>query len=288
VADGNALFLQVQVDLALVVPADVTIRIATRYGDVAVDGPVRAVTIDAAHGDVRVVDATEARVTTRSGKIDLERIRGPIEVASEYDSIEVVDVEGPTLHVRTRSGGVRLRNARADRIDLESSYGDVALDRVAPLSHEVEVTATTSSGDVTARDVAGTLEASNRSGTIRISGFQGDLRALSEYGDVEIDGELGKLDAETRSGRARVVARSGSRVATPWRIETRYGDVQLDLPHDLDAEVEAATTYGKITGDFDVRISGGPDHARATARLGAGGRTIRVATSNGDVRVLRR
>ena len=288
VAGSNSFFMHAEADLTFTIPADVTLKIATRYGDVAVDGPVRAVTIDAPHGDVRVVDAQETRVTSSSGKIHLERIRGRVEASSQYDSVEIEDAEGPVLHARSRSGGVRLRDARADRVELESSYDDVTLDRVAPLGRKLEVTATTSSGDVVARDVDGELEASNRSGTIRIERFHGELRASSEYGDVSIEGRLSELDAETGSGKLSVLARSGSRVEKPWRIETRYGDVRLDLPGDLDADLDAASGYGKISGDFDVKISGGAERGRAHAKLGAGGRPINVTSSNGEVRVLRR
>jgi DUF4097 and DUF4098 domain-containing protein YvlB len=284
----NPLLMHVEVELTLTIPADVELRIATRYGDVTVDGPVGAVTIDAPHGDVRVVDAKETRVTSSSGKIALERIRGRLDTACEYESVEIEDFEGPALHARSRSGSIRLRNARADRVDVEAAYGDLSLDRVAPRARDLEVTATTGSGDLSARDVTGSLDASNRSGTIRIDGFRGDLRARSEYGDVALDGELAALDAETGSGTLRVVARAGSRVASPWRIETRYGDVAIDVPRDLDAQIDAATTHGRISGDVDVKSTGGDDDHRASAKVGAGGGAIRITTSNGDVRILRR
>lgn len=285
---GNVFMMHVAADLTVVLPPQVSLRIGTRSGDVTVDGPVGAVTVDSRYGLVRVVDAGETRVTSSSGKVELERIRGRLEVTSEYEAIEIEDVEGATLHAKSRSGGIRLRDARADRVDVEADYGDLWLERVAPLGKLGEVRATTLSGDLVAHDVDGEFTASNRSGTIWIDGFRGDLRARSEYGDVTIDGELAALAAETSSGKICVVARSGSRVASPWRIETRYGDVALDVPRDLDAEIDAGTTYGKISGDLDVKSSGGDDHVHARAKVGAGGGTIRVATSNGDVRILRR
>lgn len=285
---GNVLLIRARADLDFTIPPDVSLRIETRYGDVSVNGPVGAVTIDASQSDVRVVDAKETHVTSLSGKICLERIRGRVEVSSEYDSIEIADVDGPAIRAKSRSGEIRLADASADQVDLEASYGDVSLDRVAPRGRAAEVTVTAQSGDLVARDVAGALEMSTRSGAIRIDGFRGELRARSEYGDLSIDGELAALDAESRSGKIRVVARSGSRVATPWRIETRYDDVLLDVPRDLDAEIDAVTTYGTISGDLDVKSSGGADRTRGHAKAGAGGGTIDVATSNGDVRILRR
>jgi DUF4097 and DUF4098 domain-containing protein YvlB len=285
----NRFFLWTEVDLTITIPADVTLKIGSHRGNVAVDGPVRAAAIDMEEGDVRVVDAGEIRVTTRRGKIDLDRIRGSVEASSEYDAIEIVDAEGPELVAKSHSGAVMLRSVRADHVDLESSYGELTLDHVAPRGRALEIVATTSNGAIEARDVSGALEVANASGAIRVSDLRGELRARSEYGDVDVDGQFSALDVEAESsGEIRVVARPGSRVATPWRIEAHYGDVRVDLPHDLDAELEAATEYGKITGDFDVRISGSTERGRAHAKLGAGGKSINVSTRNSDVRVLRR
>jgi len=306
---GNLLIMPTpDVDLDLTIPQEVTLVIATRYGAVAVDGPVKGVTIEAPQGDVRVVDAEETRVRSSSGKVTLERIRGRVEVATVYDAVEIDDVEGPSVHATSNSGVIRLRNARVDRVELATSYDDLLLDHVTALDHGLEVSATTSSGavradhggegrwsldasygDVVARDLSGRLEARSHSGAIRIDGFRGDVRARTEYDDLSIDGELHALDAETSSGKIRIVARPGSRVTTPWRIATKYDDVLLDLPAGFDAELDAATSYGDITGDIDVKVASRDDaQARAHVKLGAGGPPIRVETSSGDIRILRR
>jgi DUF4097 and DUF4098 domain-containing protein YvlB len=265
------------------------------------------VTIDAPEGDVRVVDAAETRVRSSSGKVTLERIRGRVEAATVYDAVEIDDVEGPSVHATSNSGAVRLRNARVDRVELASSYDAVLLDHVTALDHRLEVSATTSSGsvrvdqggegrwtldarygDVVALDLSGRLDACSHNGAIRVDGFRGELSARTEYADVAIDGELHALAAESTSGKIRVVARPGSRVTTPWRIATKHDDILLDLPAGFDAELDAATSYGDISGDIAVKVTDHDRHARATAQLGSGGAPIHVETSSGDIRILRR
>jgi DUF4097 and DUF4098 domain-containing protein YvlB len=253
------------VDLALSIPKGVSLIVKTRYGDVAVDGPVRDVDVEAPQGDVRVVDAQSATVASHSGKLTLEKIRGPVTATTDFDSIEIDDVDGPAIDARSNSGAIRVSNARAPRIELTTAYDDIVV-----------------------RDVAGRLDAGTRSGAIRVDGFRGAVRAETEYDDVLIDGELEGVDAQSKSGKIRIVARPGSRVTTPWRIETSWDDVLLDLPADFDADLDATTTNGVLTGDFEVKSSRNDDPARARVKFGSGGAPIRVLTSSGDVKVVRR
>jgi len=292
-------------DLTLVVPSGLALEISTSYGDVAIAGPVGAVDVRAPQGDVRVADSGAVTVESSSGKIELARVRGAIDARTNYDSIEIDDVDGESVRAATSSGAVRLRDATADRIEIASSYDDVVLGRVAARSGDVDVTVKTSSGnvrvdtggrgqwrlrtsygDIRVRGISGRLDARTSSGAIDVGDFRGEVSAATSYDDVRLSGELHVVDAESSSGAIAVDAWPGSSVERPWLLKTRYDDIVLELPDDLVATLEAKTRGGRIRSDFGVEIER-DDAPRATVRLGGGGTAIVVEASNGDVKIRR-
>ncbi len=69
-------------------------------------------------------------------------------------------------------------------------------------------------------------------------------------------------------------------------ISTMNGAVTVTLPADADAEVNAKTTNGRVTSDWDLEISGSRRN-RGEGVLGAGGRELELRTTNGSIRLNR-
>jgi hypothetical protein len=73
-----------------------------------------------------------------------------------------------------------------------------------------------------------------------------------------------------------------------WSMTTGDGGVALYLPSDFAAELDAHTGDGAIRNELQVESQGGEsERARRTlkGRLGAGGRTLRIRTGDGSVRL---
>ena len=96
----------------------------------------------------------------------------------------------------------------------------------------------------------------------------------------------GLVDAETVNGS--IEARLGR---ADWegelQFETVNGEITVVLPADVDAEVRAETVNGQIETDFPLTVRGrwGPKEMRGT--IGEGGRTLRLETVNGSIRLRR-
>ncbi len=69
-------------------------------------------------------------------------------------------------------------------------------------------------------------------------------------------------------------------------VRTTNGGVQLAVPEDYSAHLEAGTTNGGMRFAFPIMVQGRLDR-RIAIDLGEGGRPIRVMTTNGGVVVRR-
>jgi hypothetical protein len=123
----------------------------------------------------------------------------------------------------------------------------------------------------------------------------GDVSAQSLNGPVSLNTVNGSATFSTSShGQASTVNGSveGALGASDWTGELEFktvnGGVTLDLPADLSAEVRAATVNGDITTDFPLTVSGRFSPRRMQGTIGAGGRTLRLETVNGSIKLRRR
>jgi len=74
-----------------------------------------------------------------------------------------------------------------------------------------------------------------------------------------------------------------------WSMTTGDGGVALYLPSDFGAELDAHTGDGSIRNELNVATDndGDRDKERRTlkGKIGAGGRTLRIRTGDGSIRL---
>ena len=107
-------------------------------------------------------------------------------------------------------------------------------------------------------------------------------------------GEGARLEArmralERRYRKLRILARMG-RFDSDEDLDfsTVNGTVSVEFTGDLDADIELSTVNGRFRTDYPVTINGRLDPRHLRARLGKGGRRIRLSTVNGNVELRRR
>ncbi|HEX7077510.1 MAG TPA: DUF4097 family beta strand repeat-containing protein [Candidatus Eisenbacteria bacterium] len=137
-------------------------------------------------------------------------------------------------------------------------------------------------------------------GEIRIRGALGTVNALTVNGDVELTGAAGPADVRTTNGEVRLTGISGSAIARTTNggvtadvaslpkggvvnLQTTNGDVDVRLPKDVAATVEATTTNGKVNLDFPVVSQGRLTTKSIRGTIGGGGARVSLQTTNGNV-----
>lgn len=129
------------------------------------------------------------------------------------------------------------------------------------------------------------VAASSVSGDVRIEGAQGRVRASSVSGDIRLSRlRASSVSANSVSGNveASIDALTGSGDLT---FKTVSGDVTLELPRDVDADLSMSSVSGELNSDFQMTLNGRMDRRHLEARIGRGGRNLDVSTVSGDVRL---
>jgi DUF4097 and DUF4098 domain-containing protein YvlB len=127
------------------------------------------------------------------------------------------------------------------------------------------------------------VEAYTMNGAITARSSAAELSLHTMNGPVDATGSAA-ITAETMNGA--VVARATSK--SPVELSTKNGSVELVLPPDGSADVEASTVNGHVTSEFGpVPAPAIPRLQDVRLRVGSGGPRVSLKTLNGNVAVRR-
>lgn len=252
---------QAQLDLALTVPATVSVRVTTARGDVSVVGTAGA-TVDVQAGTIRVRQihgATELQ--TRSGAIHAQGIKGPAWLTTDAGAVTARDIQGP-LVVQAGHGAVDVRQVRG-KADIVTRNG-----RVAAVQVTGDLTATTTTGSITVEAITGPVVLHSTYG--RISG-----RALAGPA----------VSARTQTGAIRLV--QDGMTAVRYELQTTQGPVDLTVPAEASLQADLRTSTGRIETALPFASPGTPgpqpERRRVAGSLNGGRWPLQVRTGSGAI-----
>lgn len=122
--------------------------------------------------------------------------------------------------------------------------------------------------------------AETSNGSIDIQNISGIVYAKTSNGKINISATTGVREARTSNGSISVEI---PEIVEDIDIRTSNGSVKLYLPMDIHANLDFSTSNGKInTHGLEVTTSSFSNtHLRA--KIGVGGSTVSITTSNGSV-----
>jgi DUF4097 and DUF4098 domain-containing protein YvlB len=129
------------------------------------------------------------------------------------------------------------------------------------------------------------VRANSVSGDLTLHGVQGDVSANTVSGDVIMEQIRGaSVSGHSVSGdiTVQIDALTGQ---GPLSFKTVSGDVTLDLPRMLDADLSMTTVSGHLDSDYRMTVNGQVNRRSVDARIGNGGRNLDVTTVSGNVRL---
>ena len=131
------------------------------------------------------------------------------------------------------------------------------------------------------------IAVSSVNGAVRVDGATSEVDASSVNGEVSATSSGGPVNASTTNGR--VTARMGRfEGRDDLTFSTVNGTVIAEFTGDLDADIELSTVNGRFQSDYPVTVSGRLDPRHLRARIGKGGRRVRLTTVNGNVELRKR
>ena len=225
----------------------------------------KTVTVIGLNGKVRASYAPDNTVEVRAEKTAREN-GNPDEVF-----VEVFEhANGVTLcaiHTKNKpEPGRCLEDGTSRGWNLDNAGRNVRLDFHVKVPKGVRFVGRTTNGGIEALDMQSVVHAETTNGGIKIS--------TSEYATAEttnggITVEMGKADW-----------------SEPVKLETTNGGIDVVLPGDATFQVEAETTNGNISTDFEITTSGGVwRRNRLRGAVGGGGRNLLLETTNGSIKL---
>ena len=210
----------------------------------------------------------EIEATAASG--DAVRVEGTRRGSGDDSDlfIEVVEFsDGVTIcavHARDKAPGRCHRGGvSSESISWHGSRAKVNFDVQVPRG--VRFNALTTNGNVLGRNLASVVEAATTNGNVEVS--------TSEW-----------ASATTTNGGIRV-----SMGSAKWngelQVKSTNGSVDVTLPASAEFKLDAATTNGGIHTDFPITVQGSFNSKELSGTVGGGGRELKVATTNGTIKL---
>ena len=225
----------------------------------------------------------EKRGPTRDALDDIK-----IYAAQDGNSItvEAKRPTGHTVHVfgLNVSSTARLVVWVPKRADIHARSGDGSVS-IEHVNGKLE--AHTGDGSVRADDVSGNLKFSSGDGSITVEHAEGQLDVDTSDGSVNVSGKLGVVRLHSGDGSMVYRADPGTKMEDDWEVTTGDGAVTLYLPADFSAELDAHTGDGSVRSDLYGDDRAAVNSGSLRARIGAGGKLLRIRTSDGSVRLKR-
>jgi len=228
---------------------------------------------------------TRAYTVSGNGRVEIINENGSIEARRATGSEvtvkafrEVSDSSDEKASARLQSLKMR-EDVSADHVSIQAETGEsmpFGLRRGVSLRYEVGLPP----------GLSVTLRTQN--GTVRLDRVDGQITAASTNGIVAGQSLSGSVQASTVNGSVQmdIVALTGD-----VRLSTVNGAVRLELPKDIDADLEATTVNGGVSVDSALGLSesesrsGFGPKTHISGRLNKGGPRVSLQTTNGGVRV---
>jgi DUF4097 and DUF4098 domain-containing protein YvlB len=277
-ATGCAVYVDTQAQIVreekrFTVSGTPELEIATFDGAIEVqswDKPEVLVEIEKRGATREAVDALQVVATQNGPRIELEVKRPRAESFSGVG------------FYRTASARLIVTAPRQTNLRARSGDGSIRVDR---LSGRIELR--TADGSIRASDVSGELTINTGDGSVTVAGADGRLVADTGDGGVNVSGRLTRVKLHTGDGSIVYRADPESRMSDDWEITTGDGSVTVYLPEEFSADLDAHTGDGTIRSELSVTGAGDEDSRRRSLRgqIGEGGRSLRIRTGDGAIRL---
>lgn len=235
------------------------------------DGAVRVTS-----GDIKQV---EIRIVYSGYKLDRD-----LRVSTEQngDSVEVTAKTsgGGFWNWGPRHANLRVEVHMPTNADLSVRSGDGSVEATT-INGNVDVT--TGDGSITVDGMKGSMRFRSGDGHIEGRGLDGMVDASAGDGHISLDGRFDGLNIRTGDGSVSARATAGSKLTTGWTIHTGDGSVDLEVPGDLQADLDASTHDGHISLGLQVVVEGTFSSSSIHGKLNGGGQTLAIHTGDGSI-----
>ena len=228
-----------------------------------------------------------------SGKPDLRIETSDANIRVTTWDQNTIEAKVVTSHYKIGEGGIRVEEHQTgDSVTIEVRYphhnfnvewGQHKVDVIIQMPREGRVDLRTGDGKIDIAGFKGDLDLHSGDGSETLEGVDGKLHASTGDGHITAHGRFDELELKTGDGHVEVRATAGSTLAAGWRLETGDGNVSLEIPSDLSAEVSLHTSDGHIDLDMPITTEGKIRENEVHGKLNGGGNSLTIRTGDGSI-----
>ena len=246
-----------RLNLTVTVPKSARVTVTSGKGDVTAAGLGAGITVTAPHGDVHlnsIAGSVQVHLSNDKHDFSAHDVQGDITADGHCNDLTFSEVKGKITVNGEIFGETHMENVTGD-VHLHTSVTDL---EVASLP-----------GDLTLN-----------SDDLRVTEAKGQVRVTTHSKDIDLSQIYGDTYVENRNGRISVSP------AANFGVEAKNskGDVEVTLPPNASATVNARTHNGDIVSDFAMPSTEG-ENKLATFQIGSGTARIVLTAENGDVHI---
>ena len=239
-------------------------------GSITVKGCQSNVDVMTSVGDIALanVKGTVEAKTSSGGDIEIEDIGSAVKAETSVGNLRFGEIKG-SVWGRTSSGGSITVKGCQSNVDAMTSVGDIAL---ANVKGTVEAK-TSSGGDIEIEDIGGAVKAETSVGNLRFGEIKGSVWGrTSSGGSITVKGCQSNVDVMTSAGNIR--AEITSQPQYPWILDTSSAGIVVTLIPQVAVNLDAQTSGGRISTDFQVQGRIAKDRVQGT--INGGGALLKL------------
>ena len=237
------------------------------------DASVRITTGDTKQVDIRVDynGYTLDKNLRVEGRQDGDRVELTVRTSNHWNFTWGKNAHTIRVEIRMPSNG---------DLQVESGDGSVETDAVTG-----KVDIKTGDGSISLNGVKGDIRVHTGDGSIHGNDLDGNLEATTGDGSMSITGRFDSLNLKTGDGSINAQARAGSKIVSGWTVHTGDGSVDLVVPSDLQANIDASTSDGHISLGIPVTVEGSLSTSQIHGKMNGGGQPLSIHTGDGSIRL---
>jgi DUF4097 and DUF4098 domain-containing protein YvlB len=268
---------------AMMMPAPVRADEWTKTYTISGRANVRVETDD---GDVSILSGDRKEIDVRVSAEGYKIGPGDVHIDESQNGDQItLNVRLPHFNwswwgARHKSVRIELRVPRNLDMDIHTGDGNVSTQSVTG-----RIRINTGDGNINASGLKGEVSMRSGDGHVEATNLDGELEVDTGDGHIAVDGRFDVLNLKTGDGSIEARVKNGSKVASNWRLHSGDGHINLWLPGDLNADLDAHTGDGHITLDVPVTVSGSLSQSTIHGKLNGGGGTLAISSGDGSIHV---
>ena len=228
------------------------------------------------HRGALIEEFHQTYAITADGRVELDNINGDVHISTwDRNEVKVDAIKYADTKEKLDEAKIDISNGK-DYISIRTKYPDHNgwghHDNPASVEYTLTVPRTVALDEI--KLINGSLDVSGTSGEVRASCINGRLEARDLSGRTKLSTINGRLDARF------------NQLPRDIDLNSVNGGLELTIPSDSNAEVEANTVSGGINNDFGLHVNRHQMVGQSLrGDLGNGGNRIKLSNVNGRIEI---